>query len=381
VTLADQTTPLATQTPALWDGALEEARSLIGVELRRHDHSWNTEAHPDSVRHFCWGIGDDNPLFCDPDYGKATRWGAGLAPGCFLYTIDSTIVAPKLRGIQWMYGGTSWEWYKPVRHRDRLTTRVRLLDAVVKQGGRARAFIVQTGESLYYDDAGKLVARALGSTARTPRAKAEGGLKYEPRATHRYTVEELQQIAAGIDAEQVRGAVPRYWEEVREGDVMQPILKGPLTITDMICWYSGAGHTYKAHARADRHRRRHPSDAFVNPQTGAQDSAARGHTEEKMAREVGMPGGYDVGPQRISWLGQLVTNWVGDDGFMRALDVKLRRPNIFGDVSWCRGRVMDKRKEDSVHLVDLEVHVENQLGETTASGTAVAALPSVAAHG
>ncbi len=368
------------QTPALWDGALEEARSLIGVELRRHDHSWNTEAHPDSVRHFCWGIGDDNPLFCDPEYGHGTRWGAGLAPGCFLYTIDSTIVAPKLRGIQWMYGGTVWEWYKPVRHRDRMTTRVRLLDAAEKRGSRARAFIVQTGESLYYNEAGELVARALGSTARTPRARAEGGLKYEPRATHRYTDEELQHIAAGIEAEIVRGAVPRLWEDVREGDVLQPILKGPLTITDMICWYSGAGHTYKAHGRADRHRRRHPADAFVNPQTGAQDSAARGHTEATMAREVGMPGGYDVGPQRISWLGQLVTNWVGDDGFVRGLDVKLRRPNIFGDVSWCRGRVVNKRQEDGVNLVDLEVHVENQLGEKTATGTAVAELPSGSTH-
>jgi acyl dehydratase len=364
------------QTPALWDGALEEARSLIGVELRRHDHSWNTEAHPDAVRHFCWGIGDDNKLFCDPEYGAGTRWKSGLAPGCFLYTIDSTIVAPKLRGIQRMYGGTSWEWYHPVRHRERLTTRVKLLDAVEKQGGRARSFIVQAGESLYCDEGGTLVARALGSTARTPRARAEGGLRYEPRSAHRYTAEELEAIGEAVQAEQLRGAVPRFWEEVRDGDVVPPLVKGPLTVTDMICWYSGAGHTYKAHERAERHRRRHPADAFVNPATGAKDSAARGHTEEKMARDVGMPGGYDVGPQRISWLGQLVTNWVGDDGFMRALDVKLRRPNIFGDVSWCRGRVAGKRVEDGVHLVDLEIHVENQLGEKTATGTATAELPS-----
>jgi len=73
--------------------------------------------------------------------------------------------------------------------------------------------------------------------------------------------------------------------------------------------------------------------------------------------------------------------WVGDDGFMRALDVKLRRPNIFGDVSWCRGRVVGKRKEDGVHLIDLEVHVENQLGETTAIGTAVAELPGASSRG
>jgi len=365
-----------TQAPALWDGALEEARSLIGIELRRTGQTWNTEASPDAVRQFCWGIGDDNPLFCDPAYGAATRWQSGLAPGCFLYSIDTTVVAPKLRGIQWLYGGTDWEWYRPIRHRDAFTVRATLLDAVEKRGGKAAAFIIQTGEVVYTNQHGERVCRALGHTARTPRARARDGLKYEPRAAHRYTPQELEEIARALDAEEPRGAVPRWWEEVEMGDTVPPLLKGPLTITDMICWYSGGGHSYQAHRRAHLQRRRHPADAYVNPETGAQDSAARGHTEDRMAREVGMPGGYDVGPQRISWLGQLMTHWIGDDGFLRALSVRVRRPNIFGDVSRCRATVVDKRIEDRVHLVDLELSVVNQLDETTATGTATVELPS-----
>ncbi|HMS81141.1 MAG TPA: MaoC family dehydratase N-terminal domain-containing protein [Burkholderiaceae bacterium] len=368
--------PPDAQAPALWPGALEEARSLIGVDLRRTHQTWYTEASPDAVRHFCWGIGDDNPLFCDPGYGAGTRWGTGLAPGCFLYAIDSTVVAPKLRGVQWLYGGTDWEWYRPIRHRDAFTTTARLLDAVEKRGGKAAAFIVQTGEVLYVNQRGERVARALGHTARTPRARAKDGLKYEARPTHRYAPEELEAFARALDAEAPRGAPPRHWEDVEVGATLPPLLKGPLTITDMICWYSGAGHSYQAHRRAHLQRRRHPADAYVNPQTGAQDSAARGHTEAAMAREVGMPGGYDVGPQRISWMGQLVTDWMGDDGFLRRLGARVRRPNIFGDVSWCRGTVVDRRVEDGVHLVELELEVENQLGETTATGTATVELPS-----
>jgi acyl dehydratase len=364
------------QAPALWDGALDEARSLIGVALRRTGQTWNTEASPDAVRQFCWGIGDDNPLFCDPIYGAATRWRSGLAPGCFLYSIDTTVVAPKLRGIQWLYGGTDWEWYRPIRHRDAFTVRATLLDAVEKRGGKAAAFIIQTGEVVYTNQHGERVCRALGHTARTPRAGARDGLKYEPRAAHRYTPQELEEIARALDAEEPRGAVPRWWEDVEVGATVPPLLKGPLTITDMICWYSGGGHSYQAHRRAHLQRRRHPADAYMNPETGAQDSAARGHTEDRMAREVGMPGGYDVGPQRISWLGQLMTHWIGDDGFLRALSVRVRRPNIFGDVSWCRARVVDKRIEDRVHLVDLELSVVNQLDETTATGTATVELPS-----
>ena len=366
----------ASQAPALWDGALDEARSLVGVDLRRTGQTWNTEASSDSVRHFCWGIGDDNPLFCDPAYGKSTRWKSGIAPGCFLYSIDTTVVAPKLRGIQWLYGGTEWEWYKPIHHRDSFTVRAHLLDAVEKQGGKAKSFIIQTGEVLYTNQHGELVCRAIGSTARTPRAKAEGGLKYEARETHRYTEEELEHIAHSIDIEELRGIAPRFWEDVEVGSAVQPMLKGPLNITDMICWYSGGGHSYQAHRRANMHRKKHPADTYVNAKTGAHDNPARGHTEQKMARDVGMPGGYDVGPQRISWVGQLMTNWMGDDGFLRKLNVSVRRPNIFGDVSWCRAKILDKRIEEGAHLVDLEVYVENQFNEITAKGTAVVELLS-----
>ncbi|MBL8386001.1 MAG: MaoC family dehydratase N-terminal domain-containing protein [Burkholderiales bacterium] len=370
----------ASQAPALWDGALEEARGLIGVDLRRTGQSWNTEAAPDAVRHFCWGLGDDNPLFCDPAYGAATRWKSALAPGTFLYTVDTTVVAPKLRGIQWLYGGTDWQWFRPIRHRDTFAVRARLIDAVEKAGGKARKFILQTGEVLYTNQRGELVCRAVGSTARVPRARADGGLRYEARDTHRYTHDELEHLARAIEAEALRGAAARFWDDVEVGGTVSPIAKGPLNITDMICWYSGGGHSYQAHRRAVLHRRRHPADAYVDPKTGAQDNPARGHAERDMAREVGMPGGYDVGPQRISWLGQVLTNWMGDDGFLRRLDVSLRRPNIFGDVSWCRARVADKRVEEGAHLVDLEVWVDNQLGETTARGTAVVELPARAAH-
>ena len=363
------------QTPALWPGALEEAKSLIGVDLRRTGQTWNTEAAPDSVRHFCWALGDDNPLFCDPVHGAASGWRSALAPGCFLYTIDTTVVAPKLRGIQWLYGGTDWEWYRPVRHRDSFTVRARLLDAVEKEGGKAKKFIIQTGEVRYTNQHGELVCRALGSTARVPRAKAKDGLSYAARETHRYSPEELEHIAHAIETEELRAGAPRWWDQVSVGDGVQPMLKGPLNITDMICWYSGGGHSYQAHRRATMMRKRHPADAFIDPKTGAQDSPARGHAEQTMAREVGMPGGYDVGPQRISWIGQLMTNWMGDDGFLRRLNVSVRRPNIFGDVSWCRAKIVDKRVEEGAHLVDLEVWVDNQLGETTAQGTAVAELP------
>ena len=246
--------------PGLAENALEEARSLIGVTLRRQDHLLEYGSESRRGAPFLLGHRRRESAVLRPRAtALSTRWKSGLAPGCFLFTIDSTVVAPKLRGIQWIYSGVDWQWYKPIRHRDRFTTKVQLIDAVEKSGSNAKRFIVQTGESLYYNQDGELVCRANGSTARIPRSRAKGGLKYQPRETHSYTRRGTdRRSAAAIDAEECRGSNPRFWEDVNVGDVAKPVVKGPLNITDMICWYSGGGHTYQAHERAQRYRKRHP---------------------------------------------------------------------------------------------------------------------------
>lgn len=35
-------------------------------------------------------------------------------------------------------------------------------------------------------------------------------------------------------------------------------------------------------------------------------------------------------------------DWMGNDGFLRRLNVAGNRPDIFGDVSWCRARVVEE---------------------------------------
>ena len=41
-----------------------------------------------------------------------------------------------------------------------------------------------------------------------------------------------------------------------------------------------------------------------------------------------------------------------------------------------KARIVDKRVEEGRHLVELALQVDNQLGETTAEGTAVVELPA-----
>jgi hypothetical protein len=144
----------------------------------------------------------------------------------------------------------------------------------------------------------------------------------------------------------------------------------------MIAWYAGTGCVYKAHERAWRHRQRHPADSRRDEQTGALDHPAHTHHDRNAALEVGMPGQYDVGMQRVAWLGHLLTNWCGDDGFVHRLTVDIIGPNTFGNTSWCRGRVSGRRVDEGVNLIDLELWTEDQDGKRATRGSATVELPS-----
>jgi len=51
-------------------------------------------------------------------------------------------------------------------------------------------------------------------------------------------------------------------------------------------------------------------------------------------------------------------------------------PNVYGDATWCRGRVTRRYRDDGLHLVDLAVWCDNQRGQETARGQATVALPN-----
>jgi hypothetical protein len=55
---------------------------------------------------------------------------------------------------------------------------------------------------------------------------------------------------------------------------------------------------------------------------------------------------------------------------------QVRRPNIIGNSSFLKGKVLRKYIILGEHLVDCEIRVENQSGLVTAPGTATVALVS-----
>jgi hypothetical protein len=101
-----------------------------------------------------------------------------------------------------------------------------------------------------------------------------------------------------------------------------------------------------------------------------------GFGRESQQKRAGLEDASDYGPQRICWVGQIITDWIGDHGKLKKFSAQIRHPNIIGDSNILKGKVIKKYQQNQEHLVDCEIWVENQAGLITAPGTATVELPS-----
>ena len=378
VTFKDQAYDVASQVPGLDEGSLADARRLIGVDYRGARAV--VEITQDNIRDFCNYMGSENPIFLNPDHAAKTRWGGIIAPPAM---VGQAIIAPGLRGIQWIYAGIEWEFFRVMRPGDVIIQTGKLVDAQEKRGKTVPRMILQIGQLNCAGQDGAPVARSQVYHMRTPRRQAPGGMSYSVEA-RKWNLEELADLERDMLAEEPRGGETRYWTEVAEEEEMPRVTYGPLRVVDIGLTGSytdsgavnGEGVAHNgAHIYQLENRRRHPADTYVDPETGAQDHPHRGHWESFMAHEVGMPGVYDMGPQRVSWLCRYITDWMGDDAFLVRLSAHLRRPNIVGDVTRLGGRVQRKWVQDGFHLVQCEMWAVNQRNEIIMPGSAVVSLP------
>jgi len=345
---------------------------------------FNEVATKDAIRHFAEGYGDNNPLWNDEKYARNSRFGCMVAPPLFLYSCEALGIGAAgmgLPGAHGLWASDEWEWFRPVLVDERIDVEGKLVELKEVWGRFAERLFDQVGETTYMDGKGNVVARRLMLCRRFIRypetGKGEKRDKYRDIANHKYTQDELDRIFSDYDKEQIRGPIPRYWEDVKVGDELTHVVKGPLTVTDLIAWCIGVGPApfIRAHGIRLAYDRQHPAAALPNS-LGIPDIPQRVHWEKELAQSIGIPAPFDQGNQRITWVSQVMTNWMGDDGFLKKMTVQLRRPNLIGDTCWCRGKVVRKAVEHGQHLVDCELWADNQRGERSATATASAVLPS-----
>jgi acyl dehydratase len=374
----------------LTDASFERSRQRIGLPQRlRPPHI--TEVHVDATRHFAYGYGDDNPLYCDAEYAATTRWGGLIAPPNFIYCMGENAapaMSPEhkqlLKGDPFAGMGSyqavmEFEYYRPLRagdHCQMLRAQVGVQDKPSRFGGRTAHV---TTDFLFANGDGAIVAIQRGTWINAERHATKQQSTAKPEIDFGpYTDEQLAEIDAAYDAETRRGNKPRYFEDVEIGEEIQPRAKGPLLVTDLIVWHVGWGMqlTPPGAFGISRKVRKKAPGLYPRNSRNVPDTVQRLHWEPERAHELGIPMNYDYGGMRETWLTHALTEWMGDDGWLFKLRCEHRRFNYIGDTTWVRGRVVDKVEVEGRHEVHLEVSCHNQRGETTTPGTAVVLLPT-----
>ena len=87
--------------------SLADLRQLVGVTIEDTLEPWCHEATRDNIRHYANGIGDDNPLWCDPDYARGTSYGDVIALPSFAFALSRILsgYVGGLPGVHAMWAG------------------------------------------------------------------------------------------------------------------------------------------------------------------------------------------------------------------------------------------------------------------------------------
>ncbi|SHM64387.1 Acyl dehydratase [Cryptosporangium aurantiacum] len=347
---------------------------MIGKPVRS-DRPHVTELTSDAIRHYAFGIGDRNPLWTDPDYAAA-HGRTQLAPPSALLAMDKVFsgYVSGLPGIHAMYAGATFDFTRPLRVGDRLTGEATLAELIERPSRFAGRSWQQIYRVPFRDPDGELVCTGHSYCFRTERDSAREAKKYEEIRVE-WSPEQIADIAQRYRDEEARrrGATPRYVEDVTVDEHLPAVTKGPYTATTAIAYLLGWGGLYvRAHGDAFDLFDRHPALGIPN-EWGVPEPPERVHWDPDLARRVGVPGAYDYGPERVSWMGHVVTDWMGDDGFLQYLDVQVRRHNVLGELVTCDGRVT--AVDTSTGTVEVSLYAVNQDGHESARGTARVVLP------
>jgi acyl dehydratase len=380
---------------AITEDGIARFRLRIGIPVQLPP-PFNSEAHPDTMRHYARGFGDDNPQYGDAGYGARSSWRTVIGAPFYVGTLGRSDAGPMpadirartkgaLAGVGEFYGGSRWTLHEPVRPGDTVRALQRLIEVSEQSSSTYGRRLVRTRTQVDYTrerDGAPLATHVftffkVERSARTGTA-AEGTARSGAPA---YPADEIDQIEADILAERRRGDVPRYIDDVRPGESLGRLTKGPLRVSDVIAWRIGNGpgtRQWGAFRLLSQVRDKQPG-FFTKNDIGAWDLVQRLHWEDAWAQRIGQPRAYDEGAMREAWMAQLATDWMGDAGWVCEIDAEIRKFNYMGDLTRITGEVTEVQSASG--LVTVAVAGVNQRGEQTCRARVTVRLPSRAGGG
>ena len=136
-----------------------------------------------------------------------------------------------------------------------------------------------------------------------------------------------------------------YFEDVKEGEEI-PKLEKNCSSQQLVQWAAGSGDFYQIHYDKD------------------------------FAQSTGLKGLIVHGALKHAFLGQLLHDWLGEQGRIKKFGCQYRGMDEPSQEITCRGVIMKKYQEGTQNIVELDIWTENPEGQKTTPGQAVVTLPS-----
>jgi hypothetical protein len=374
---------------------VQRARSAVGQTFPHRAPAWNQSNDRSSLSHFAFGFGDGNPLWHSVEYGRTTRWNDQIATPTYLISagVDALARYPagrdrvSLRGLfrrtARLHVRSEWEWFLPVFPRDDIFRSGRVLASVVERHAHGRTAVSQTYQASFINHAASVVAQQIETYINlVPRLSKAHGNEVSghetPPAASKYSPEDRLRIDEAYESEQIRGADTRWWEDVRIGDHIPTIVKGPLTVVDIVSMHQGMGWGGMpvGPLRFGWYGRQVSPGYYELDDDGVYQAIQRVHWDRDYARRQGYSAPYDYGVMRACWVAHAVTNWMGDDGWLWKLSVNYKELNLLGSTQWVSGDVVDKSISGGHCLARLHIRAHNEQGAATTTAVATVVLPS-----
>jgi hypothetical protein len=316
----------------------------------------------DFIKKYVFAIGDSNPLYYDMEYGRRSIHGSIVAPPIFQAAVANAGCfpdKPEIPGWNAFYGGTENLMFQVVRPGDRFHVVNKYLGITEKDsGGKPYRLFTPRNQRTIYNE------------------------KNADRKRPRYTEEELNTIHQFYEDE-LKGAFRRggevlYWEDVVEGEELKPLIRGPLDVSDIVSWVGGAAGYVIAFGWKWNALKSDLKRCLIDPETGAHHNAIDWHYLDSMAQVAGLPYAHSTGRQNEAITANLISNWMGDAGFVKRLYCAHRVTWFLGETVKVKGKVKRKYVENDEHLVDLDTWSELPDGKKCTVGEATVKLISKA---
>ena len=348
-------------------------------------------ASKDLILHMAYAADYWNPLWRDEVYARNTRWGGIIAPPFFQLCISHggphsmkyLKVTPEVGVFEYGEGvlmriREDWEFLKPIYVNDSFKVwvgRPEIEDVTIPQKSANRKFKI-TYEISYINQRNEVTGIFRTSRTHTILPSGTETKKKEVKFAKEYvyTREDIEAIDRVFEAEEIRGAKIRWWEDVNVGDELKPVVMGPVTVWDQVVEMQGFGVAILPMIEV---RRQTPGRVVIDPVTNIPHKTMGFHLSERISQVLGAYSSNIMMNTLQHLMGRLVTNWMGDDGFLRRVNLLKLNNHPLGDTLFGRGKVKKKYiSANGEYLVDLEVWVETIRGYVSDVATATVSLIS-----